>query len=230
MKPEEVHRVLTKIGAKRLHHANTVTTGCTFLEQGALLSRGFVEDHNFKQTNQNSDVIDKKFGIWNAVFFDHVDIHFRAGRVKGPNQYGPVLFALDLDLLLRLPPGTDIRVTRSNPVHWTQKQTDEDRWYQTAEQLSQSLGCGDFDKMLVIFTPDGKVDFPEGKVRVELDNPKRTLSNGIDGYIHAERRLQVAAKVGRVRLNISPHQCRTDCICEAKYAGYAQRLFDMKFI
>lgn len=68
MTPKEVHRILTSIGAERLHHANTVTTSCTFLEHGALLSRGYVEDHGLKQTYQNSDALDKKFGIWNAVF------------------------------------------------------------------------------------------------------------------------------------------------------------------
>ena len=40
MNPREVYDVLIKIGARTLHHANTITTSCTFLESGALLSRG----------------------------------------------------------------------------------------------------------------------------------------------------------------------------------------------
>lgn len=229
MTPNEVHRILTNIGAKRLYHANTVTTSCTFLEHGALLSRGYVEDHGFRQTDQSSDAIDKRFGIWNAVFLDHVDIHYRAGRVKGPNQYGPVLFILDVDILLRLPVTTDVRVTRNNPVHWTAGQADKDRWYLTTPELSQNLSYGDFDKMLVIFAQDGKVNFPDGRVRVALDNPRRQMANGIDAYAHAEQRLKLAAHVGGVRLEVTPHECRSDCVCESKYSGYAQLFLESRF-
>lgn len=70
-----------------------------------------MEKHGLRQTPQSSDATDKKYGIWDAVFLDHVDIHYRGGRKKGPNQYGPVLFVLSLDVLLRLPAGTDVRVT-----------------------------------------------------------------------------------------------------------------------
>lgn len=230
MTPHEVHRVLTRIGVRHLYHANTVTTSCTFLEHGALLSRGYVEHHKLTQTDQASDVCDKKFRIWDAVFLDHVDIHQRAGRKKGPNQYGPVLFVLDVDLLLRLPSGTDIRVTRSNPVHWNERQTEEDRWYLKAEDLSQSLGYGDFDKMLVIATADGRVDFPGVELRVMLDNPKRPLSDGTDAYTHAEQRLKGAAEIGGVRIVVAPHECRTDCACEAKYGSYSQTFFESRFL
>jgi hypothetical protein len=207
-----------------------VATSCTFLEHGALLSRGYVEDHGLIQTYQSSDVIDKKFGIWNAVFVDHVDIHYRGGRVKGPNQYGPVLFVLDVDVLLQLPADTDVRVTRTNPVHWTEQQADEDRWYRTVGELSQNLSYGDFDKMLVIFTPDGKLDFPNRNVRVELDNPKRLLPNGTDAYSHAERRLHAAAAVGRMSIVVVPHECRNGCVCETTYGNYAPSFFEPKFL
>lgn len=38
MKTSEVLDVPNRSGASRLHHANTVITSCTFLEQGGLLS------------------------------------------------------------------------------------------------------------------------------------------------------------------------------------------------
>ena len=66
MKPDGVYQVLKGIGATHLHHANTVTTSCTFLEHAALLSRDYVEKHGLAQTNQSSDEIDKKYGIWTA--------------------------------------------------------------------------------------------------------------------------------------------------------------------
>lgn len=117
MKPSDVYEVLKGIGASRLHHANTVTTSCTFLEHGGLLSRGYVESHHLEQTYQPSDDIDQKYGIWDRVFVDHVDIRYRAGRVKGPNQYGPVLFELPLDILLNLPTASDVLVTKMNPIY-----------------------------------------------------------------------------------------------------------------
>jgi hypothetical protein len=229
MRPEYVYTVLQKIGAHSLHHANTVTTSCTFLENAALLSRGYVETHRLKQTAQSSDAVDKKYGIWNAVFLDHIDIHYRGGRRKGANQYGPVLFVFDSNLLLRLPPGTDVRVTKSNPIHWYDKQKEEDRWYLTPEELEQHIGFGDFDKMLVITTPDAKLDFPNRAVRIDLDNPNRALVNGDDAYVSAEKRLREAAEKGRVSATIAPHVCQTDCKCVVKYGGFWPTYFDELF-
>ena len=108
MQGKDVYNILKKIGAKQLHHANTVRTSCTFLEHGALLSRGFVEDKGLKQTSQYTDALDKKYKIWHRVFLDHVDIHARGGRRKGFNQYGPVLFVFDLGILIDLPNDTDV--------------------------------------------------------------------------------------------------------------------------
>jgi hypothetical protein len=204
-------------------------TSCTFLEQGALLSRGYVEKHGLTQTTQGSDAIDKRYGIWDAVFLDHVDIHHRGGRRKGPNQYGPVLFVLHLDVLLRVPPGTDVRVTRMNPVHWTDKQKDDERWYLTADELSRNISYGDFDKMLVIAAPHGKIDFPDRKVRIALDDPGRKMSGGADAYSHAEQRLKAAAAKGGLLVDISRHQCQDGCICVARYGGYDANYFDSRY-
>jgi hypothetical protein len=184
MQAVDVYAVLRQIGATQLHHANTVTTRCTFLEQGGLASRGFVEDRHLSQTAQPaSDEIDKKYGIWHDVFLDHVDIHYRAGRVKGPNHYGPVLFILDLDILRRLPTGSDIRVTKSNPVHWFNGQPEGDRWFQSPEELAGNLVFGNFDKMLVIRTPSTMIPFPDMMAQLALDDPrKKRLVRG--GRIH----------------------------------------------
>jgi hypothetical protein len=229
MKPDDVYRVLQGIGAKQLHHANTVTTSCTFLEHAALLSRAYVEKHELAQTGQSSDDIDKRHGIWDRVFVDHVDIHYRGGRVKGPNQYGPVLFIFDEDILLTLPVGSDVLVTRMNPIYWNDRQTDGDRWYLTADELATSIKYGDFDKMLVIQSPDGKVDFPNKHVQIALDEPRRTLSSGKDAYAFAEERLRQSAKAGGVTVTVEKHDCRTDCTCIEKYKGYTQEYFDMVF-
>jgi len=129
MQGYEIRAVLKDIGVTHLHHANSVITSCTFLEKGGLLSRGFVERKNLVQTPQSSDEIDKKHNIWEYIFLDHIDIHERAGRKKGPNQYGPALFRFNLDILLGLPPGTEVCVTKMNPIHWQAGQFHSDRWF-----------------------------------------------------------------------------------------------------
>ncbi|MGB8496354.1 MAG: hypothetical protein WCE53_18305 [Candidatus Acidiferrum sp.] len=229
MKPDGVYQVLKGIGATRLHHANTVTTSCTFLEHAALLSRDYVEKHGLAQTNQSSDEIDKKYGIWDRVFVDHVDIHYRGGRVKGPNQYGPVLFVFGLDLLLTLPAGSDVLVTKMNPIYWKDGQSDGDRWYLTPEELAKDIKYGNFDKMLVIQSTDGKVDFPGKQAQIALDEPQRKLSSGKDAYAYAEERLRQSAKAGGVTVVINKHDCRLDCTCVEKYKGHDQEYFDSRF-
>jgi hypothetical protein len=229
MKPDAVYQVLKDIGATHLHHANTVTTSCTFLEHAALLSRGYVENHGLAQTAQPSDDIDKKYEIWDRVFVDHVDIHYRGGRVKGPNQYGPVLFVFSLDLLLTLPAGSDVLVTKMNPIYWNDMQKEGDRWYLNPEELAQNIKYGNFDKMLVIHTTDGKVDLPGKQAQIALDEPHRLLSSGKDAHAFAEERLRQSAKTGGVTAVIERHECRYDCTCVEKYKGYDQAYFDTRF-
>jgi len=194
-----------------------------------LLSRGYVENHGLAQTDQPSDEIDKKYGIWDRVFVDHVDIHYRGGRAKGPNLYGPVLFVLGLDLLLKLPAGSDVLVTRMNPIRWNDSQSEGDRWFLTPEELAKDLKYGNFDKMLVIQTTDGKVDFPGKQAQIALDEPQRKLSSGKDAYAFAEKRLRQSARTGGVTVVINEHDCRPDCSCVEKYKGYDQEHFDTRF-
>jgi len=108
----DIYEILKRIGVTHLHHANSVITSCTYLEQGGIVSRGFAEDNGLQQSPQPTDELDKKYGIWHTIFVPHVDIHDRQGQTKAPNSYGPVLFVLDLDVLLRLPPGAQVRVTK----------------------------------------------------------------------------------------------------------------------
>ncbi len=92
----DVLRVLERKGVTALHHANTVQTSCTFLQQGKLMGRGIVAEGGFPQTPQQTDEIDKRYAIWNDIFLDGIDIHERA---RQRCFYGPVLFVLDLSLL-----------------------------------------------------------------------------------------------------------------------------------
>jgi hypothetical protein len=230
MKGPEVYGVLKKIGAEHLHHANSVITSCTFLEQGGLLSRKFVEDHGLTQTAQpSSDEIDKKFGIWDRIFVDHIDIHARVRRMVGLNYYGPVLFQLDLDVLLGLPANTEVCVTKKNPTNWQKDEPDSERWFQSAEELAKNIRLGDFGKMLVIRTPSEKLDFPKGQAQIILDDPQRDLSSAEKAYTHAENRLKAAAAIGGVKLSIHRRACPNDCVCVQKYAKYNAKKIDFYF-
>jgi hypothetical protein len=227
MQGAEVFAVLKKLGATHLHHANSVTTSCTFLEQAGLLSRGFVEDHGLKQTAQPlSDDIDKKYAVWHSIFVDHVDVHGRASR---KNHYGPVLFFLDLDILLGLPDGTDVLVTKQNPTHWNDQEADGDRFFQSSEELSTNIRFGNFDKMVVIQTPSGRLDFPNRRARILLDDPKRHLSSSEDGYTYAENRLIAAAAIGHVEATVKRRACNGNCTCVERYAAYGAKQFEFFF-
>ncbi|MGA2977989.1 MAG: hypothetical protein ABSD76_00225 [Terriglobales bacterium] len=192
------------------------------------MSRGFVEDAGLTQTAQSSDQIDKEYGIWHCVFLDHVDIHERAGRKKGPNQYGPVLFVLEPDVLLRLPEGSDIRVARENPIYWRGK-PDGQRWFENLEDLANNIHFGDFGKMLMIQTPSGALDFPGDRARIILDCPGRKLQNGKDAFSFAEGRLRAAAETGGTAISIEKRNCQSGCICVDKYAAYSAPTLEFWF-
>ena len=189
-----------------------MTTSRTFLEQGGLLSRGFVEDHGLNQTAQFSDQSDKKNGIWHRIFLDHVDIHDRA---REKNLYGPVLFEFDLNILLTLAARSEILVTRKNPVHWNERDPDSERWFRTKDELARHIRFGDFGKMLVIKTPSEKLDFPNRKALIILDDPQRKLSSGENAYTHAKNRLTTTASP--VNASIERRECRKGCSCAKEY-------------
>jgi len=228
MTGSEVHSILQDIGATHLHHANTVTTSCTFLEKGALLSRDYAERHGLPQTPQSSDAIDKKMKIWDRIFLDHVNIHYRGGGKKGPNQYGPVLFMFPLGILRELPQSADIEVSKVNPIHWPNINKSE--WcFQNSEELRSQIKFGDFDKMLIIRTASSKLSIPDHKLSIVLDDPDRTLPSGPDAFTHAKNRLKSAARIGGVDITIKKHECKSQCQCLSFYRDQDPRLFNMLF-
>ncbi len=232
MQGREVYDVLKNLKAAHpvhLHHANTVGTSCTFLEQGGMLSREFVDSHKLFQTAQSSDEVDKKYGVWDRIFLDHVDIHERGGRARGANYYGPVLFVFDLEILLGLPAGTEILVAKENPVDWKENQPNSERWFETVEELSASLHFGDFKKMLMIKTPQGRLDFPNHAANIILDDPQRKLSSGEDAYTNALNRLNAAAGVGHINAAVTRRVCQQGCACIQKYAARTVQYMDMFF-
>ena len=225
----DIYEILKNIGVTHLHQANSVLTSCTYLRQGGIVSRGFAEDHRLQQSAQPTDELDRKYGIWHTIFVPHVDIHDRQGQTKAPNLFGPVLFVLDLDVLLRLPPGADVRVTKRSPAYWFDGEPDSARWFQSREEVAQNLSPDEIHKMPAIQIPSGRLDFPNRRTRIILDDPQRQLQSGVNAYTHAEARLMAAAEHGKIEVSIERRTCQTGCICASKYGAWSTPVVDFYF-
>ena len=214
-----VREVLARRGVDALYHANTVTTACTFLSQDALLSRGNVEDQGLQQTPQASDSIDKKRRIWRDVFLDAVDIHARINR---RNYYGPILFVLDLDLLIRTPVET-VWVTKKNPTEWISREPRSHRFFRSLEEFEQTYMLGDFGSMLMLRDTGGQLTLHGNTRRIIVDDPgPLTLtSSQIDVFPPAMKALRRSAQAGGLRyLRIQRRDCKEWCGCHDQYRTY----------
>lgn len=221
MEGQDVYDILRSKLIHQLYHANTVTTSCTFLELGGLASRGHVTDLGLQQTSQPSDAIDRKYGVWYDVFVDTADIHYRAKR---PNEYGPVLFSLDTAILGGLPTGSEIFVTKKNPIYWIASESEDARLFTSLDDLKSGLIEGEFSQMIIIRTPNGILPFPQNAAPIMLDDPKRNLSDGTPAFSHARAQL-VATSNGS--LGVVQHKCKFDCNCVNLYQNFSD--FDRFF-
>ena len=163
--------ILLKKGITHLYHANTVATSCTFITQGHLLSRKYVEDQNLFQTEQYSDEKDKRFAIWDGVFLDMIDIH---KVFKRPNKYGPVLFCFDVNLL-RSDLVETIRITKKNPVHWKDTEFPKDWYYEDLNHFETNYQKGnpreDIGSMLIIKNKQERLPLLPYLSKIVVDNP-----------------------------------------------------------
>ncbi len=210
----EVLKVLSSKGATKFFHSNSALTSITFLEAGALLSRQYVEKNGLKQTSQPSDAIDKRYGIWNDVFFDTVDIHDWARR---KNHYGPVLFVLNTTSVL-----TDnslkstLRIARENPTGWKDGQKDNERYFQTVDEFAKAFSFGDFGKHFMFKTNNGTIALAAHIDHILLDDPKDALGDK-SVFDTASKALMAAAKRGKVNVEIRRRECRQGCRCLENY-------------
>lgn len=216
MNGQEVGEVLRRKRVTELHHANTVTTSCTFLQLGGLASRGHVEGKGLSQTPQYTDAADKQFGIWNDIFVDSVDIHERASR---RNCYGPVLFVLDAAIIDHLPPGSEVVVMKKNPTKWVVGEPDERRYFSGVHDLDENFSKGEFDHMIVIRGGDGLLPFQSFVKHILVDDPGRCLTSGQQAIEWAEGRLKAAFP----KTSGCPPINRRACLC-----GCVQQYGDLR--
>lgn len=212
-KASAVLTVLQEKGVEFLFHANTLSTSRTFMRSGAVLSRGTVEQRGLKQSPQYSDDIDKQYGIWFDVFLDTVDIHARANR---DNQYGPILFVLNLDILLTqsAPP---IWVTKKNPTSWVDGEPAADRWFQSIDELRASLDKFAFGQILVLRHIGGVLPLKGNLNRVIIDKlPDGLLTRQVNVESYCRGALMTTALPG-LGGRYYNRVCRSRCQCQANY-------------
>lgn len=226
----EVLKVLREKGVDALHHANTVQTACLFLRSGQLLSRGTAEARGLRQTPQNSDAIDRRFGIWFDVFLDAVDIHGRAGS---RNLYGPVVFRFDLDLLSgdQL---SSVWVTKKNPTRWIEGEATGDRYFASIEEFGRDYRKGDFNSMFMLRNCGGSLALKPHLQGILVDD-FTSADPDLDGYSRVVGALRASAWHGDVGgIAVTRRQCAQGCACSKEYgamqdaaAAEFTRLFDL---
>ena len=188
-----VLEVLKKKGVMSLYHANTVQTACSFLREGRLLSRGSMEERGLTQTSQQTDAKDKEVGVWNDIFLDSVDIHERS---KKRNNYGPVLFHLELDFLREDWLGP-VWITKCNPQNWHEDAKDD--WYfSSVEDLEKDYIKGKFDQMIVLRHVGGVLRLQPTLKEIVVDDPDLPRADKIDLYSQAVGALLASARASDI--------------------------------
>ncbi len=201
-------------GYKYLYHANSVKTVCSFLSQGALLSRGAVERLNLTQSSQESDSDDRRFDIWDDLFVDVHDLHNHP-KLTRRNKYGPVLLKFDLAVLDGL--SEPVWVTKKNPFpHWKRISALQDRCCTSVEEAMAYYRSGvPWDHMIIIKKHDAglPLDFLN---EIIVDDPKRSIGDQ-DVYDLALSAIQKSMPPNLAgKIKITKRRCGP-CSCANEY-------------
>lgn len=207
-----IKQILIGKGITQLYHANSMVTACTFLENGGLLSRGCVEDRKLNQTDQQSDQLDKEVGVFYDIFFDSVDIHERSRRI---NCYGPVVFVYDINVIDSLPEGA-IRITRDNPIRWNSAMEDQEKYFQTAEELESQFHKGTFAQHITLCNQHGPLSLDYLK-KIIIDDPGDRGKRYLD---QACEHLQGLLRQFAPEVVLDVRQCSAECHCRDQYSKY----------
>jgi len=212
MTGQEVYEALLNSGCDTLYHANSVKTSLSLLELGGLASRGLVHDRRLPQTSQISDRKDQEYGIWYDSFLDTHDIH---SVLRRRNFYGPVMFVMSSEILLRLPEGSTVQTTRCNPTKWDGLSNIQ-RYFLTKDELVKGLRVGHFDHMLTIRTPHGIVPFADTLEKIVLDEPRLPDPDVGPEYEAARDAILACAARSGIRLTVERRVC-DHCSCQSDY-------------
>lgn len=229
LSPFGLYEVLQSKGVQYLHHANTITTSLTFIEQRALLSRYYIESNELVQTSQKSDQEDKDFDVWDHVFFDGADLHVRYRRA---NVYGPVLFRVKLSLL-KSHIVKHIFVTKTNPMYWRRSMQLSERYYSRLEDVDNEYLTGKVLDSYIMFTlrgPNNAVKLNKYLDSIVLDSPNIIIGMKTGGtkqlLAYSEGKIKEALQENRLsHIPVIIRSCPIHCGCRFNYS-YLSR-FDL---
>jgi len=204
--------LLREKGIMYFYHSNTVATAVTFIEEGGLLARGYVEKEDLLQTKQGSDEDDKDFDVWDDVFIDVVDLH---GHFPRQNLYGPVLFKFNTDFMLE--DDLDIWVTKNNPIYWNSKMKKRDKYFSSVKELEEFWDDFPIQQKMFTVRKSGKPILFEYLEEITLDNPKVIIHDDILLRKEAMRALKKATRhFPELRKKIMMREC-SNCFCQSNY-------------
>lgn len=195
----KLHSFFTEQGITHLHHANTLATSVTFIQNGGLLARGDLERNGLYQTFQSSDSDDKLFDVWDDVFLDTDDLHTYFRR---QNKYGPILFKFNIDFLLN--ENLDIWITKNNPIYWHGVTSVQDRYFQNIDEVR--LKWDEIEKqrkMITVRKPNKPVLF-NSLEEIIVDDPRAQYNgtvfstemiNALDAVTQNDQKLRNKAKL-----------------------------------
>lgn len=211
MKSENVKIVneLKRIGINKIYHANAVVSSLTFIENNGLMPKGLIYDQRLMRADQETDDNDKQFDLYYDIFFDTTDVHYETNDV---NDYGPVLFVFNVDVLAKLD-NCDVKVTRINPIFWNEDMSDDEK-YLSCDEFDDNLKIGDFNNQITIknFKDVLNFDYLE---KIIIDDP------GIDNVLllkNAMTELNKRINLCDKKIPVTIRNCE-HCACKEKYCN-----------
>lgn len=211
---EELIGVLQSKNVEYLYHANTTKTALSFIRNAGLLSRGAVDILGEVQTPQYTDDADKRFGVWNDIFFDAVDIH---ERIRNNNKYGPVLFVYNLEVL-KTAKEDGLRIVKLNPSSWNDNTTEEQKFYTDINDFDLHYCRGDFNTQITFNNFTTPLLFACGLEKIIVDTVRIKYRD-----IHVGTNMLKAIRDAVVEHSpdelskICIRSCPIDCKCHQTY-------------
>lgn len=211
MKTENIKIVeeLKKLGIYELYHANAVITSLTFIENKGLMPKGLVNDNKLLCADQDTDYNDKKVNIYYDIFFDTTDVH---NETKNVNDYGPVLFVFNVDMLAKLD-NSEVKITRINPIYWNNNMSDEEK-YLNCDEIAKQMKKGDFNNQVTIRNFNDILNFDYLK-EIIIDDP------GIENELllkNAMTELKARMELENISVPLQIRNCKI-CECKEKYTN-----------
>lgn len=195
-----------------LYHANTVATSVSFILSGGLLSRGNIDRSRLTQTIQASDDEDKEFDVWDDVFLDTADLH---GYFPRQNLYGPVLFKFKICFLLN--DDVDIWITKNNPMYWDSTLSDEDKYFQSVEELIEKWDSYDRQKKMITIRKASVPVLFSVLDEIRLDDPEIIIHGDTNVFIEMKNALFSATEgFHALRTKFKVRKC-SHCYCKNNY-------------